>query len=275
MKDNLEIIMTRKIKEIIKSDTSGAISAYIDGELAQKLAPFVLFDAVHVKTDSTWGFDWHPHSGVATLTYIYGAELHHQDTSSGKGVIATGGMQWMQAGNGIWHKEFYEAIDGKVDAHQLWVQLPPQIEDEPASYIDINANDIPIVDKKVKVITGEYKGVKANISLPVEVTYLDIELSSGEEIEINLPQDQTRTIVFPRNGELKIEDQKIQNQEFAVLEENGSVLKIKALDDSNFIIASTAPSSYSFVASRGQIHTNQESLNKAKENISKLQSKIK
>jgi len=274
MKNKLEIIMTRKIKEIIKSDTSGSISAYIDGELAQKLAPFVLFDAVHAKTDSTWGFDWHPHSGVATLTYIYGAELHHQDTSSGKGVIATGGMQWMQAGNGIWHKEFYEAIDGKVDAHQLWVQLPPQIEDEPASYIDINAKDIPVVDGKVKIITGEYKGIKANISLPVEVTYLDVELNIGEEIEINLQEDQTRTIVFPRNGELEIEGEKIGNQDFAILEDNGSKLKIKALHDTQFILAATAPSIYPFVASRGQIHTNAESLNKAKSNIAQLRSKI-
>lgn len=266
--------MTRKIKEIIKKDTSGDISAYIHGELAQKLAPFVLFDAVHAKTNSTWGFNWHPHSGVATLTYIYGAELHHEDTSSGKGVIGAGGMQWMQSGNGIWHKEFYESINGKVDAHQLWVQLPPKVEDEPASYIDINSKDIPLVDGKVKVIAGEYKGIKANVSLTVEVTYLDIELNAGEEIEISLPKDQTRTIVFPRNGKLEIENQEIGNQELVILEENGSALKIKALQGTQFIVAATAPSTYPFVASRGQIHTNKESLNKAKINISQLQSQI-
>jgi redox-sensitive bicupin YhaK (pirin superfamily) len=266
--------MSRKIKEIIKTDTSGDISQYIHGDLAKKLAPFVLFDSVHAKTDSTWGFNWHPHSGVATLTYIYGAELHHQDTSSGKGVIKKGGMQWMQAGNGIWHKEFYAPINGKVDAHQLWVQLPPKVEDEPASYIDMEAKDVPIVDEKVKVITGSYKGVKANISLPVEVTYLDIELHTGEEIEIEIPKEQTRAIIFPRLGELEIEGRSLKDQEFAIFEENEGSIKIKALHDSLFILASTAPNIYPFVASRGQIHTNQSSLDNAKKNISNLKSKI-
>ncbi|OUR95829.1 hypothetical protein A9Q84_15120 [Halobacteriovorax marinus] len=264
----------RKINEIIKTNNEGDISAYINGELAHKLAPFVLFDAVHAKTDSTWGFSWHPHSGVATLTYIYGAELHHQDTTSEGGVIEKGGMQWMQAGNGIWHKEFYESIAGRVDAHQLWVQLPPGVEDEPASYIDLAARDLPVIDERIKVVTGSYRGVKAPINLPVEVTYLDITLKAGEEMEVEIPSDQTRTIVFPRVGELEIAQSKIGNQEFAILEESDATLKVLALADSQFIVAATAPSPHPLIKSRGQIHTNQDSLEKAKRNIAALQIKL-
>lgn len=267
----------KTIERIIRTNNTGDISQYIHGDLRNELAPFVLFDAVHAKNvEETWGFGWHPHSGVATLTYIYGAQLHHQDTSSGSGVINSGGFQWMQAGNGIWHKEFYKPVNEKVEAHQLWVQLPPIIEDSPASYIDRQENEIPLVDEKVRVVAGEYNGVSAGSKFPVELTYLDIHLEENEEIEIELPTKQVRGFVFPRQGVIEIQGNEINSQELAKLNEKSTgKLLIKAKEESRFIIAATEPSPYSLIASRGQIHTNAESLDKARNKIIELQSQIK
>lgn len=267
----------KKIEKVIKTNNSGDISQYIHADLRNELAPFVLFDAVHAKdVEDTWGFGWHPHSGVATLTYIYDAHLHHQDTSSGSGVINKGGFQWMQAGNGIWHKEFYKPEKGKVEAHQLWVQLPPKIEDQPASYIDRQEKEIPTVDGKVRVIAGAYNGIKAKVDLPVDLTYLDIHLKKGEEIEIELPTTQYRGFVFPRSGKIKIQDISINAQELAKLDETSSGgLRITATEETKFIVAATEPSPFPLISSRGQIHTNTESLNSARNKIIELQNQIK
>jgi len=47
--------------------------------------------------------DWHPHSGVATITFPYDATLHHADSAGNGGIIADHGLQWMNAGSGISH----------------------------------------------------------------------------------------------------------------------------------------------------------------------------
>jgi len=240
----------------------------------ETLAPFVLFDSVEAKTDSTWGFGWHPHSGFATLTYIHGAVLNHEDSASGSGRITAGGFKWMQAGSGIWHKEFYEPINGKARAHQLWVQLPPEVEEDDASYLDRNENEIPIVDNKIKVVVGKYKETDSQVKIPADMTYLDVELDAGKELELQLQDHQRRGILFPREGSLNIEGQELESNEFAILSEDGGNLKVKAISKTKFILATIVPSSYPMVASRGQIHTIKDTLTRSFNRIQELREKI-
>lgn len=52
------------------------------------------------------GFGWHPHSGIATLTYQLNADTQYEDTAGQKGLVAATGLEWMRAGGGTWHQGF-------------------------------------------------------------------------------------------------------------------------------------------------------------------------
>ena len=181
--------MPRTIEDIYPSKGDSDFHQIITGERIDRLAPFVLFDAVTVKTDSQWGFGWHAHSGVATLTYLYAATLNHEDTASGAGVIEAGGFQWMQAGGGIWHKEMLDAIDGFVGAHQLWVQLPPAFEEGENCYFDVAKGDLP-KSGNTKILIGQYGDGDAGKTVPVDMTYLDVALDAGEIWHFDAPNTQ-------------------------------------------------------------------------------------
>lgn len=263
----------RGLKDIIKTDPVHGIYQLIHGNLAKEMAPFSLFDAVSTKTDDKWGFSWHPHSGVSTLTYVYGADLCHEDSNHGKGRVKQGGFQWMQAGGGIFHKEFLDPIDGHVGAHQLWVQLPPSLEEEDSCYFDKAAADIPSVDN-VKIIVGEYQGTKVDLGIPADMTYFDVALKDGESITLPIPEQQTRGILLAREGSLEIGEHKLHTNELGLLEEVPGDITVIAKGNTQFIIATIVPSPYPVVTSRGQVHTSQEALDRSFERIQKIKPRI-
>src|SRR5258708_31117572 len=69
------------------------------------LKPFVflaLFDT-QGKPNPFAGFGFHPHSGIATLTYIAEGSVRYEDTNGATGFLPAGGVEWMRAGGGVWH----------------------------------------------------------------------------------------------------------------------------------------------------------------------------
>ena len=80
---------------------------------------------------------WHPHSGIATVTVMLEGWSAISPRPTGKrGVLPTGSIEWMRAGNGVWHTG--QAEPGHVKVFQLWVALPPELENGPnaSHYVD-------------------------------------------------------------------------------------------------------------------------------------------
>ena len=49
------------------------------------------------------GFGWHPHSGIATLTYLWEGSVRYEDTTGAAGFLPAGGVEWFKAAGGAWH----------------------------------------------------------------------------------------------------------------------------------------------------------------------------
>ena len=66
----------------------------------------------------------HPHSGIATLTYVLEGAVSFIDPDNVKGTLPAGGIEWMQAGRGMWHSGRLGKA-GPPPGFQLWMALPP------------------------------------------------------------------------------------------------------------------------------------------------------
>src|SRR5258705_7276428 len=66
------------------------------------LKPFVFLDLIDYDGDA---FDapLHPHSGIATLTYMSEGDVNYIDPDAVHGILPAGGVEWMQAGRGMCH----------------------------------------------------------------------------------------------------------------------------------------------------------------------------
>ena len=73
---------------------------------------------------SKGAFDFHPHRGIETITYIIDGRINHYDNATGAGgTLEKGDFQFMTAGRGVIHNESPEEGDN-VHLLQLWVNLP-------------------------------------------------------------------------------------------------------------------------------------------------------
>lgn len=70
-----------------------------------QLDPFLLLDDFRSDNPDYYlkGFPWHPHRGIETITYVLQGEVEHSDSMGNRGLISSGDVQWMTAGNGIIH----------------------------------------------------------------------------------------------------------------------------------------------------------------------------
>ena len=71
------------------------------------------------------GFDRHPHDNAEIFTYVISGELEHKDSMGNGSIIKPGHLQYMSAGDGVFHSEFNPSNDEKVELYQIWM-LPNQ-----------------------------------------------------------------------------------------------------------------------------------------------------
>ncbi len=90
-------------------------------------------------------------------------------------VLSAGGVEWMRAGNGVWHAGAPE--EGRVKAFQLSVALPPALENAANASHYVMPKDVPVEGPAGDL--GEYGDAKSPIAAP-PMSYLSVSLRAGE-----------------------------------------------------------------------------------------------
>ena len=155
------------------------------------------------------GVGQHPHKGFETVTIAYHGEVAHRDSSGGGGIIYEGNVQWMTAGSGIIHEEFhsenFSKQGGLFEMVQLWVNLPAKDKNTPPRYQHLAKTGIPVVEFPdeagcLRLIAGEYKGVKGAADTFTEMNVWDIVLNAGKKAVLEIPEAHNLSMVVLRGN---------------------------------------------------------------------------
>jgi len=142
-------------------------------DLGEVLKPFVFLDLFgFTPTADHAGFGMHPHSGIATLTYMIEGSVSYEDTTGRNGILPAGGVEWMRAGNGVWHTGA-PVGNSPVQGFQLWVALPASEENAPAQSLYLDPVQIP-QEGPARVLLGRYGAAQSAIAAPAPITYLAV-----------------------------------------------------------------------------------------------------
>jgi redox-sensitive bicupin YhaK (pirin superfamily) len=114
--------------------THGPVTRLMSSDFGQLLKPFVFLDLFDNHGKRFTGFGLHPHSGIATLTYVAEGSVGYEDTNKATGLLPVGGVEWMRAGAGVWHGGGV-GEPGRKRGFRLWIALPPEQELGPSESI--------------------------------------------------------------------------------------------------------------------------------------------
>src|SRR5690554_998184 len=89
--------------------------------------PFLMLDEFQSENESDYiaGFPSHPHRGMETLSYLLHGSLEHRDHLGHKGIIHSGGAQWMSAGRALFIVKCLRVSSTSCMAFNCGLIFPP------------------------------------------------------------------------------------------------------------------------------------------------------
>ena len=81
----------RKIVRRTRGSHNGPLTRLMSpSDLGQVLKPFVFLDFFEMESASFPGFGLHPHSGIATVSYLFEGSIRYEDSNGSTGVLRAG-----------------------------------------------------------------------------------------------------------------------------------------------------------------------------------------
>ena len=261
--------LARPIVHRTRGSSHGPITRLVSpGDLGQLLKPFIFLDRFEVAAGSPPPrFGMHPHSGIATLTYLISGQTAYEDTTGehgARGVLPQGGVEWMMAGGGVWHT-------GTLDNHarvlgfQLWVAMPPELELAEAHSLYLDPADVPQAGP-ARVLLGSYGGHTSPIAAPSNISYLGVHLQAGETWRFEPPVGHTVAWAAVGEGELTA-PAVLRTGDLAVFEDAGGAIEFEAQTDTAFVLGSGALHPHELFTGPYSVHTSEAALHSGQAGI--------
>ncbi len=241
-------------------------------DLGEVLKPFVFLDYFDSSVAAEMRFSMHPHSGLATTTVLLDGEVEYEDTTGASGTMPAGGVEWMNAGSGVWHDGRAKG-DRPVRGYQLWVALPPELELGVPLSRYLSESEVPRIGP-ARVVLGRYGNVESPVPAPAGINYLLVRLSAGEQWQYTPPAGHSVAWLSIQRGAIRIGEECISN-ELVVFGESEDVLAITADEDSEFVLGSAVPHPHSLVLGYYSVHTSSEALHAGEARIKEIGAQLR
>ena len=238
-------------------------------DLGELLKPFVFLDFFeHEGPPFTGGL--HPHSGIATLTYVTEGSVNYIDPDNVKGVLPAGGVEWMQAGRGMWHGGGIG--EGRTRGFQLWIALPPELELGPTISLYQPPDEVQI-DGPARVLLGGYGSASSVIESPSPINYLAVRLKAGERWRYEPPAGHTVLWAAVSSGTVSVPDV-LRQGDLAAFEASNEAVEFEALSDTEFMLGSAVPHDHELVLGNYSVHTSRDALREGDAQISAIRKRL-
>ncbi|KAI8821184.1 RmlC-like cupin domain-containing protein [Chytriomyces cf. hyalinus JEL632] len=278
---------TGTVRRLVSPNTSG------HGDL---LKPLVLIDHVldadgriisatpsspQKGKKGAFGFGYHPHSGVATLSYQLGNALRYIDTEGQRGVLPPHGVEWMRSGGGAWHFAEVEPVSASqktptnFTGFQLWIALPPGVEDGSSFSQLVPPEQVPELSENqntctVRVLSGVYKDLVSPITDPPadQIDIFDVALKPNGAVfehQFRDGHDSSWAVVYAGSG-VVINGKTVPNNEVVLLQGGGDAVRVENTserEDALILLGSAARHEHPLYTRNASVHTNQKSMDDA------------
>jgi redox-sensitive bicupin YhaK (pirin superfamily) len=264
---------TRRIVLKTRGHRHGPITRLMSpSDIGERIKPFVFLDHAEVPFTGRKLFGIHPHSGIATLTTVLQGGLAYEDTTGKTGRVATGGLEWMKAGHGVWHDG--GPIPGDpLRVFQLWLALPASEENAPpeSQYI---APDAVEEDGPVRVILGGHGIARSKIRAPEGINYFHVRLNDGQHWHYQPPRGHNVAWLAIDQGRLHTSEV-VESGQLAVFDESEETIGVRAQGVTSFVFGSAIKHPHPLMLGYYSVHTSEQALAEGEAEIDRIGQRLR
>jgi redox-sensitive bicupin YhaK (pirin superfamily) len=265
---NSTLTRTRGIVTKTRGRGHGPITRIVSpGDIGELIKPFVFLDHFDFVSTGAPMFPMHPHSGIATITVLLKGQLHYEDSTGASGTLTAGGVEWMRAGNGVWHTGHPLGTE-QFTGYQVWVALPPELENGIAQSRYLAPESVPRIGA-ARLVLGSYDGAVSNVPAPAGMNLLHVHLQDGQHWDYQPPTGHTVAWAHVHQGSLAVSDDLLSN-ELAVFSESEEALEFVAHGETDFIVASAVRHPHDLVLGYYSVHTSHQALEQGEAEIKRI-----
>jgi redox-sensitive bicupin YhaK (pirin superfamily) len=215
-------------------------------------------------------FGLHPHSGIATLTYVAEGSVRYEETNGRNGCAARRRRQVDARGRrGVaWRR----CSPGRTRGFQLWVALPPKLELGPSISLFLGPEAIQH-DGPASVLLGNYGSATSPIEAPSPINYLAVRLKKGERWRYEPPAGHTVLWVAVGSGAVAVPDE-LQYGDLAAFEPSNDAIEVEAQSDGEFVVGSAVRHDHGLVLGYYSVHTSADALHEGEARISAIRARL-
>jgi redox-sensitive bicupin YhaK (pirin superfamily) len=269
------LLSSRRVTHLTQGHSHGPITRLMSpSDLGEVIKPFVfldLFNASGSTVQGLAGMPLHPHSGLATVTVLTDGSMHFDVPESGSGTLAYGGVEWMQAAAGVWHgKEMLVNDVPRIRGFQLWLALPPELENGEPDSRYLEAKAIPQVGP-ARLIIGDYAGASSPVPAPQGINYLLVTLAPGQSWTYQPPAGHSIGWLALAKGQLDVGSAVTAGQ-MAIFAAGEAPISLanQGKEDAVLVLGSAVPHPYPLHLGNYSVHTNAQALEAGERRIAEL-----
>jgi len=189
----------------------------------------------------------HPHAGFEVVTYLLDGEFFHRDSKGYNQVARGGDINWMTSGSGIVHSEgptdTFVENGGTVELLQIWINLPSDRKQLPASFRHYSGSTLPVIEKnntRIKVLIGDYEGSKSPVITHTPMFAYHVNLKAGTLF--TMPVDSSySSAIYILSGKLNVLNEKLKAGQLVDFMLNGDHLAFTAVEDAALLVFGGLP----------------------------------
>lgn len=187
-------------------------------------------DIVHPKS----GFDTHPHSNMEIISYVVNGEITHKDSMGNSETLKRGEVQYLSAGDGIYHSEHNVHKSEDLRLLQIWI-IPP-FAGLPRLYGSKRYEEIDRKNTLLNIVSSQEGTADIKIYQDVNIYVSELEINKLLEFEIK----EDRQVYFVQiEGSSNINEITL-NAGDAMEIVDIEKIEIKALGNSHFLFIEMA-----------------------------------
>ena len=187
-------------------------------------------DIVHPKS----GFDTHPHSNMEIISYVVNGEITHKDSMGNSETLKRGEVQYLSAGDGIYHSEHNVHKSEDLRLLQIWI-IPP-FAGLPRLYGSKRFEEIDRKNTLLNIVSSQEGTADIKIYQDVNIYVSELEINKSLEFEIK----EDRQVYFVQiEGSSNINEITL-NAGDAMEIVDIEKIEIKALGNSHFLFIEMA-----------------------------------
>ncbi|MDL5157263.1 pirin family protein [Actinomycetospora termitidis] len=128
----------------------------------------------------------HPHTGLATVSWLFTGEVEHRDSHGVHAIVRPGELNLMTGGHGVCHSEVSTPGTTVLHGVQLWVALPDAHRDTPRAFAHHAPDAVDLVGATLRVFLGELAGITSPVETFSPLLGAELLLEPGATVGLDV-----------------------------------------------------------------------------------------